>query len=223
MIVIGLTGSIGMGKSSVAAMFEKLGVPCHDADAAAHRALEPKSEGYFAVTAAFPFYKYPEIYKKRLGPFGKIKYLDRKALGKIVFADEHKRRELEGILHPLVRKDQNKFIADMGKMGRDIVLLDIPLLFETGADLTVDAVVNVEAPYFVQRARVLSRANMDEQKFHSILKKQMPSKEKSARADYVIPTGLSRAETFRAVKNTLLNIKANSSPKYVQGLTGRIY
>ena len=131
MIVIGLTGSIGMGKSTVAGMFERLGVPTHDADAAVHDLMHPTGKAYFAITAAFPYFEYPDIYtKKQNGPNGKVRYLDRVEFGRLIFGDDEKRKTLEGILHPLVRESQNEFIQSMGRMGRDIVLLDIPLLFE---------------------------------------------------------------------------------------------
>ncbi len=223
MIVIGLTGSIGMGKSSVAAMFERLGVPSHDSDAAVHAMLAPRGAAFLPVSAAFPARHYPQIYKKRKGAGGTIQYFDRQALGKIVFSDESKRIELESILHPLVREDQARFIAAMKRRGCATVVLDIPLLFETDSHLFVDVTINVAAPFHIQRARVLARPNITEEKFHSILEKQMPSTEKSRRADYTIPTGLNRAETFAKVKAALKDIKSAAPVKYTQGATGRIY
>ena len=225
MIVIGLTGSIGMGKSAVTAMFERLGVPGHDSDAAVHDLMAPGGKAYFAITAAFPYFEYPQVYtsKKINGPLGKMRYLDRKGLGAVVFHDDAKRRELEDILHPLVRLAQTDFIVEMKRKGKDIVVLDIPLLFETDSHLYVDVSINVAAPYFVQRARVLARPNMNEDKFHAILTTQMPSAEKSRMADYTIPTGLNRAETFAAVRQVLRDIQSTQAPKYEQGPTGRIY
>jgi dephospho-CoA kinase len=208
MIVLGLTGSIGMGKSSVCAMFETLGVPTHDADAAVHRLLEPSGAGYYAVAAAFPYYEYPDVYIITKGKHGqKTSRFNRAELGRIVFDNPDKKAELEAILHPLVRQDQARFIQAMRRMGSQIVVLDIPLLFETGGDALVDYTICVDAPYAIQRARVLSRPNMDEKKFHAILEKQMPNAEKCAMSDYVIPTGLGRAHTMACVKETLLNIK----------------
>lgn len=223
MIVIGLTGSIGMGKSTVAGMFEKLGVPSHDADKSVHALMEPGAKGYQAIVAAFPYFEFPGIYKKRRGPLGKMRYLDRVEFGKIIFEDDELRGRLEDILHPLVREDQSKFIADMRRMGRNIVLLDIPLLFETDAHLTVDVTINVEAPMHVQASRVLARPNMSEDKFENILKTQMPSAEKSSYADYVIKTGLSRAVTFSQVQAVLDDIKFDCMPKYEAVPEGRIY
>lgn len=223
MIVIGLTGSIGMGKSTVAGMFEQLGVPSHDADKAVHDLMRPGERGYMAVVAAFPYFEYPDIYKKGKGPLGKINYIDRAEFGKLIFADDEARETLEGILHPLVREAQNGFIADMRRMGKNIVLLDIPLLFETDAHQFVDITMNVEAPAHIQRARVMARPNMSEEKFENILKTQMPSAEKSAHADYVIKTGLSRAITFSQVRQILDEIKYDSAPKYEAEPMGRIY
>ncbi len=224
MIVIGLTGSIGMGKSAVTNMFARLGVPGHDADSAVHELMAPGGKAYFAITAAFPFFEYPQVYTKKInGPFGKNRYLDRKGLGAVVFNDAEKRSELEGILHPLVRQSQNDFIARMKRMGKDMVVLDIPLLFETDAHHYVDVTINIAAPYHVQRARVLARPNMTEDKFHAILNNQMPSAEKSRMADYTIPTGLNRAETYAAVREVLRDIKHVGVPKYVQGETNRVY
>lgn len=224
MIVIGLTGSIGMGKSAVTNMFARLGVPGHDADAAVHDLMAPGGKAYFAITALFPFFEYPQVYTRKIrGPLGKNRYLDRKGLGAVVFNNAEKRAELEGILHPLVRKAQNDFIASMKRMGKEIVVLDIPLLFETDAHHYVDVTINVAASYHIQRARVLARQNMTEDKFHSILNNQMSSVEKSRWADYTIPTALNRAETFAAVREVLRDIKNADVPKYEQGETNRIY
>lgn len=225
MIVIGLTGSIGMGKSAVTGMFAAAGVPGHDSDTAAHAAMAPGGKAYFAVAATFPYFAYPQAYTRRKinGPLGKIRYLDRKGLGAIVFADAQKRRELESILHPLVRQSQNEFIARMKRMGKDMVVLDIPLLFETGSYSYVDVTVNVSAPYHIQRQRVLARPNMTPEKFHAILDKQMPSAEKSRCADYTIHTGLNRAETLKQVQDVLRDIRKNTPEKYSTGLTGRLY
>jgi dephospho-CoA kinase len=186
--------------------------------------MAPGGKAYFAITAAFPFFEYPEVYTKKMkGPLGKNRYLDRKGLGALVFSDPYKRAELEGILHPLVRNAQNEFIVRMKRMGKEMVLLDIPLLFETNAHQFVDVTINVAAPYNVQRARVLARPNMTEDKFHAILNNQMPSAEKSRMADYIIPTGLNRAQTFAAVREVLRDIKTAQPLKYEKGETNRIY
>ncbi len=202
MIVIGLTGSIGMGKSTVAAMLQQLGVPVHESDAEVHALLAPKGSAKAAVAAAFPIFEFPSIYEK------KTKAIKRKALGDIVFADDTKRKKLENILHPLVREAQNKFILKNKKMGQAMVGLDIPLLFETGGDKFVDVTIVVTAPFHIQQKRVLERPGMDEKKFHAILDRQMPDEEKRARADYVLQTGLSRAETMRELKKILESIRS---------------
>lgn len=212
-----------MGKSTVAGMFEQLGVPSHDADKAVHDLMVPGAKGYNAIVAAFPYFDHPEIYKKQQGPLGKMNYIDRVAFGKMIFADDASRETLEGIMHPLVREAQNDFIKDMRRMGKHVVLLDIPLLFETDSHQFVDVTINVEAPDHIQRARVMARPNMTEEKFEQILSKQMPSKEKSTYADYVIGTGLSRAITFSQVRQVLDEIKHDSAPKYAPEPIGRIY
>jgi len=204
MIVIGLTGSIGMGKTTAATMLQQLGVPVHESDEAVHELLGAEGKGRMAVAAAFPYYEYPQIYDK------KTKLIKRSELGKIVFSDDEKREALENILHPLVREAQNKFILKSKKMGQEIVALDIPLLFETGGDELVDVTINVSAPFHIQEKRVLERPDMTEEKFHAILKRQMPDEEKCARADYVLQTGLGRAETMKALKKILKEIKSES-------------
>lgn len=223
MIIIGVTGSIGMGKSTVTGMLEKLGVPGHDADAAVHRLMQPGEKGYYAVVTAFPYFQYPQIYEKMNGKLGKMRYLNRKALGQIIFHDVDKRKQLEAILHPLVRLDQNRFIAEMKRLGRNMVALDIPLLFETDSHQFVDYSINVAAPFHLQRARVLARPNMSEEKFLAILDQQIPSREKSALADYTVQTGLGRAKTMQELKMILRDIKAHIPPKYSEQPRSRLY
>lgn len=204
MIVIGLTGSIGMGKSTAAAMLGRLGVPCHDSDASVHELMEPEGKAYFAITAAFPLYSYPQIYK------GKPKTIQRKALGSVVFSNPQERKKLEDILHPLVRESQKEFIRASKRLGVKAVVLDIPLLFETEGEKNVDVTVCVDAPPEIQCQRVMARPGMTEEKFASILDSQMPSAEKCARADYVIQTGLGRAVTMGQIKNMLREVLQNA-------------
>ncbi|HEX7752643.1 MAG TPA: dephospho-CoA kinase [Novosphingobium sp.] len=182
--VLGLTGSIGMGKSAVAAMFAELGVPVFDADAAVHALQGPQGALLPAIEAAFP---------GTTGPGG----VDRAKLGAAVFGDPAALKRLEGIVHPAVAAMRRDFFADHA--DAPLVVLDIPLLFEKGA-ARVDAVVVVSAPAEVQRARVLARPGMTEAKFEAILKLQMPDAEKRARADHVIDTGVPLAETRAAVQ-----------------------
>jgi dephospho-CoA kinase len=184
MVVLGLTGSIGMGKSTAAAMLRRLGVPVHDADAAVHRLLGRNGKAVAKVDAAFP---------GTAGPAG----IDRAALGRRVFGDAAALRRLEHILHPMVRADTARFLGRMRARREPLVVLDIPLLFETGGEHRCDAIVVVSAPAFLQRARVLGRPGMSASRFAAILAKQMPDAEKRRRADFVVPTGLGRRETLR--------------------------
>ena len=210
MIVIGLTGSIGMGKSTAGAMLEYLDVPVHDSDAAVHELLRYDSEAWFAITAAFPYFSYPQIYGRKYfwHPLKETKrFLKRDVLGKIIFEKEHERKKLEAILHPLVRKAQKEFIERQRVLGCDIAALDIPLLFETGADRHVDYTVNISAPGFVQKARVLARAGMTPKKLSGILKRQMPDGEKRARSDFTVHSGLGRAVMMKELKTVLVTIR----------------
>lgn len=210
MIVLGLTGSIGMGKSTVAAMMKVLGIPVHDSDAAVHRLLGPRSEAQSALQAAFPPRDYPDVYDKR------TKAINRKELGKIVFADEGLRLQLESILHPLVRKSQDAFLRQCRVQGAEIAVLEIPLLYETGAERRLDGVIVVSAPAFLQKARVMGRPGMDEAKFNAILARQMPDAEKRARADHVIHTGLGRAQSMRELQEILKLVRGGNEAERLE-------
>jgi dephospho-CoA kinase len=187
MIVVGLTGGIGMGKSFAAQIFRRAGVPVFDADAAVHRLQARGGTALPAIAREFP---------------GTVTagLLDRAALRSAVLADRGKLRVLEAILHPLVRADQKRFLARARAGGRRMVVLDVPLLFETGGDEGVDCVVVVSAPASVQRARVRARRRMSEAEIASMIALQMPDAAKRARADVVIRTGLSRGHAQRAVR-----------------------
>ena len=184
MITLGLTGSIGMGKSTVAAMFAHAGVPVFDADAAVHRLQGPDGRLLAAIEATFPGTTVPNG-------------VDRVRLGAAVLGDTPALRRLEAIVHPAVAEDRAAFLRDHADAA--IVVLDIPLLFETGGERSVDRVAVVDAPPAIQRARVLARAGMSAEKFEAILARQMPNADKVARADFVIPTGGELAETEAAV------------------------
>lgn len=173
MIRIGLTGSIGMGKSTAATMFAELGAAVWDADGAVHRLYAPGGAGVAPVAARFP---------EAVVDGG----VDRAALAKRVLADSDALRDLEAIVHPLVGADRDAFLADAAATGAPAVVLDIPLLFDNGAETLFDAVVVVSAPAGVQRERVLARPGMTEEKFEAILAQQIPDAEKRARADHVI-------------------------------------
>jgi dephospho-CoA kinase len=169
MFILGLTGSIGMGKTVTARLFAEEGVPVHDADAAVHGLYE--GEAVAPVEAAFP----------GTTQDGKV---DRAKLAARVLDDAAAIKQLEAIVHPLVRQSERRFLA--AAAGAPVVVLDIPLLFETGGEARVDAVVVVSAPGEVQRARVLARPGMTEAKLDAILAKQMPDSEKRARAHFVV-------------------------------------
>jgi dephospho-CoA kinase len=173
MIRLGLTGSIGMGKSTTADLFRAAGVPVHDADATVHALY--RGPAVAPIEAAFP------------GTTGDG-MVDRAALATRVLGDDAAVRRLEAIVHPLVRAAETAFLAKARGQGRRLVVLDIPLLFETGGEARVEAIVTVSAPADVQRARVLARPGMSEAKFEQILARQIPDAEKRRRSHFVIDT-----------------------------------
>ncbi len=177
MFVVGLTGSIAMGKSTAARFFAEEGVPVHDADAAVHRVYSGKTAEAAAAVA---------VIEREFPGTTSAGRVDRKKLGERVIGDAAAIKRLEAIIHPLVRLSERRFLAEAHSAGAEIVVLDIPLLYETGADKRVDAVVVVSAPPDVQRARVLERPGMTVEKLDAILAQQMPDAEKRARADFVV-------------------------------------
>ena len=194
MYLIGLTGSIGMGKTQTAALFEEEGVPRYDADAAVH--------GLYEVGGA------------AVGPIGELfpeavrdGAVDRAALGRIVLKDGAKLAALEKMVHPLAGATQVDFLNAQMAAGATHVLLDIPLLFETGGHEFVDCVVVVSAPPDVQRARVLERPGMTEEKFTDILAKQVPDSDKRAAADFIVDSSVSVADAHRQVKEILAAVR----------------
>lgn len=178
--IVGLTGSIGMGKSTVAGMLSELGVPVFDADAAVHRLQGPDGALVEAIEAAFP---------GTTGPGG----VDRLKLGPMVLGQPEQLARLEALIHPAVAAMREEFLAE--NAGKPLLVFDIPLLYEKGGWQGVDAVAVVSAPAEQQQARVLARPGMTPEKFAAILKLQVPDAEKRARADFVIDTGTSLAET----------------------------
>ena len=184
MVVIGLTGSIAMGKTTAAGILRRLGLPVHDADAAVHRLFRSDGAAVAAVDAAFP---------------GTVRdgAVDRDALGRQVFRDPEALRRLEAIVHPMVRADSDDFLRRCARCRAPLAVLDIPLLFETGRDRDCDATILVSAPAFLQAQRVLRRPGMTEKRLAEIRARQMPDREKRRRADFVVRTGLSRRETLR--------------------------
>ena len=196
MLILGLTGSIGMGKSTTAGVFAEAGVPVLDADAVVHRLYE--GEAVPLIEAAFP----------GTTTGGKV---DRGKLSQRVIGDPAALKKLEALIHPLYREAERRFLADAEKARAPIVVLDVPLLFETGGADRVDAVVVVSAPQDVQRARILERAGMTEEKAAALLGKQMPDAEKRARADFVVDTSQSFNSARAQVRAILA--KAASLPR----------
>ena len=186
MLVAGLTGSIGMGKSTAVAMLRDMGIPVHDADASVHRAIRRGGRAVPLIEAAFP----------GMVVDGAV---DRGRLGDLVFDDPTARARLEAIIHPLVRRSTTAFLKRQTRQGRDLVVLDIPLLFETGAEELCDAVIVVSAPGTVQASRVLSRPGMTPEKFQAILSAQVSDDEKRQRADFVVQTGRDKGATLRSL------------------------
>ena len=192
MIRIGLTGSIGMGKSTSAKLFAEAGIPVNDSDAVVHDLYS--NEAVPLVEAAFPG-------STRDG------MVDRQELGRQLSGDPSGFKRLEAIVHPLVRERERLFLKRQRQAGVDMVVLDIPLLFETGADKRVDKIVVVSCDPQIQRQRVLARPGMTEEKFDMILSRQTPDAEKRARADYVIDTGRSIDAAREQVKEIIADLR----------------
>lgn len=186
MLIVGLTGSIGMGKSTATRLLRQMRVPVYDADAAVHAVQGPRGESLPAIEAAFP---------------GSVKdgVLDRTALGAQVFADPQALRRLEAIVHPLVHARQRAFLKRHAARRTKLVVLDIPLLFEGNGHRRIDATLVVSAPYFLQKRRVLARPGMTEAKFLDIVRRQVPDVVKRRLADFVIPSNGGIAPTRRAL------------------------
>lgn len=190
MKVLGLTGSIGMGKSTAAALFRSQGVPVHDSDAAVHLLLGKDGAAVPEIAKIFP----------DVVVGGKV---DRQMLGDQVFGDKTALKQLEAIVHPLVRRSTRSFLAKEQRNGRPLVVLDIPLLFESDGNSLCDAVVVVSAPAWLQRQRVLRRPGMTNEKFEAILAKQVPDLEKRLRAQFVVLSGLGKHYTLRQIQKIL--------------------
>jgi dephospho-CoA kinase len=188
--ILGLTGGVGMGKSTATAMLRRMGVPVYDADAAVHRMMGKGGIAAAAVSAAFP---------------GVVKdgAVDRAALGSRVFGDPAAMKRLEAIIHPLVRQDEDRFLGEMQRRRTKLVVMDVPLLFESGREQRYDAVIVVSAPEFLRRDRVLARPGMTPARLAAIMGKQMPDAEKRRRADIVVPSGLGRALTWRRLRDAI--------------------
>lgn len=192
-LLIGLTGSIGMGKTETAKMFARLGIPVYDSDAAVHRLYEPGGAAVAPIADAFP---------------GTVQdgRVDRAALSKAVGGNEAAFKRLEAIVHPLVAAEQRKFMDQV--QGAQMVVQDVPLLFETGGHARMDAVVVVSAPAELQRERVLARAGMTAEKLDHILSRQMSDAEKRAKAHFVVETGKGLDHAFAQVQEVVAALKA---------------
>jgi len=192
MIILGLTGSIGMGKTTAANMFEDAGVPIYSADEAVHRLYSGSAA--LLIEAAFP---------------GTVVdgTVDRQKLSAAVVGKPEALKNLESIIHPLVREEETAFLEKARADGAGIALIDIPLLFETGADKRVDKVAVVSVPVEIQRERVLSRAGMSEEKFEAILARQMKDSEKRARADFIIDSSGSFEQTRRQIDAIIAELR----------------
>jgi dephospho-CoA kinase len=194
MMIVGLTGSIGMGKSTAAKMLREMGVPVYDADAAVHALQAPGGAALPPIEAAFP---------------GVVKngVLDRQALGARVFGNKQALRKLEAIVHPLVGQRQRAFLKRAALRREPLVVLDIPLLFEGLGERRVDATLVVSAPAFLQRRRVMARPGMTAEKFYGILRQQVADPQKRRKATIVIPTGMGLAPTREALAKAIAELK----------------
>lgn len=200
MIVLGLTGSIGMGKSTAAMTLQRLRVSLFDADRVVHRLLGPGGAAAAAVAAAFP--------GVRAGNEG----IDRSLLGQRVFGDREALSRLERIIHPMVEAEEKRFRAHARARREPIVVLDIPLLFESRSEHRCDYVLVVSAPRLVQQQRVLRRPGMTANRLAAILRNQTPDVEKRRRADFVVPTGLHRGLSLRRLQAIVRLLRAKKLP-----------
>ncbi|MEO3387146.1 dephospho-CoA kinase [Mesorhizobium sp. CAU 1741] len=191
MIILGLTGSIGMGKSTTASMFRDAGVPVHDSDEAVHRL-------YSGVAAHLIEERFPGVVSQGT--------VDRDKLAQAVLGKPDALRDLERIVHPLVRADSDAFVKRHRDAGTPVILLDIPLLFETGGENRVDRIVVVSAPAEVQRERVLARPGMTEQKFEAILARQVPDAEKRRRADFIVDSSKGMEAARASVRDIIAQL-----------------
>ena len=199
MIRIGLTGSICMGKSVAAKMIREQGIPVFDADAAVHRLLGSSGDAVEPVGAAFPGVVHDGA-------------VDRARLGQAVFGDDEALKRLESILHPLVARERRRFLAQARRRRQRLAVLDVPLLFETGGDAGLDAVLVVSCPAFLQAQRVMKRPNMTRSRLKEILRLQMSDWEKRRRAHAVLLSGLGRRFALARIRSVLAAIRDGAMP-----------
>lgn len=207
-VILGLTGSIGMGKTTAAEALRRLGIPVHDADAAVHALLGHGGKAVAAVERLFP---------------GVTRHgaIDRRALGARVFSDGPALKQLESILHPLARHSADRFLAACARRRARLAVLDIPLLFETGAGTRCDKVAVVSAPPFLQRQRVLRRPAMSEQRLRQILARQMADRDKRRRADFVVLTGLDRRRSLQRLQRIVRRLRGRRGKVWRAGYKDR--
>jgi len=198
-IVLGLTGSIGMGKTTAAVTLRRLGVPLFDADRVVHRLLAAGGAAVEPVAASFD-----GVRSVKGG-------IDRSLLGQRVFGDREALSRLERILHPMVEACEKRFVNFARAQREPIVVLDIPLLFESGSERRCDYVIVVSAPRLVQRQRVMRRPGMTQGRLAAILRNQMPDREKRRRGDFVVPTGLNRRVSLRRLRAILTLLRTGKS------------
>ncbi|MEN6541416.1 dephospho-CoA kinase [Parvibaculum sp.] len=207
MLLIGLTGSIGMGKSETAKMFARLGVPVYDADVAVHALYAKGGAAVAPLREVFPTSVIDDA-------------VDRTELSRCVLGNPEAMKQLEAIVHPLVGQAQIEFLKKAAAEGHHAVLLDIPLLYETGGEKRVDVVVVVSAPYHIQEQRVLARPGMDAAKFAAIHAKQVPDVEKRRRADFIVETDKGLDHAFEEVKKIVETLKTREGKVLKERLLG---
>src|SRR5690625_377696 len=198
MQVLGLTGSIGMGKSTAAKMLRRLRLPLHDADATVHRLFAVGGAAVAPVAEVFP-------------DAVQAGAVDRRKLGALVFQDPPALRRLEAIVHPLVRAEALGFLARQRRARRTMAVLDVPLLYETGGEKLCDAVILVTAPRFLQEQRVLGWCGMTRERLEAVLAQQLPDHEKRRRADFIVRTGRSRGHTFQKLRRIVRQLREETS------------
>jgi dephospho-CoA kinase len=197
MIIAGLTGSIGMGKSTASNMLREMGVPIHDSDATVHELMGKNGKAVPAIAALCPDALVDNA-------------IDRKILGKFLFADPVLKQAVEDVLFPMVKQSALDFAAARKAEGHALVVFDVPLLFEAGWDKTVDNVICVSAPPEVQKARVMARPGMTEERFNAVMAAQMPDADKRAKSDYVINTGIGLDDTREQLRKLVDTLRPSS-------------
>ena len=195
MVIIGLTGSIAMGKSATSEIFKSYGIPVFNADDCVHQLIGPKGKLVRLIGHRF---------KGTLVKSNNIEYINRVKLGNLIFKNKEKRNDLEKIIHPQVSIERKKWKERAQRQRSKAICYDVPLLFETRGEKLCNYVVVVSAPYFVQRYRALSRTNMTKKKFNNILKNQISDKEKRKRADFIVNSGIGHRFARNQVHNIIL-------------------